>query len=71
MAHSLTTPLPDEIISKKNSAIRSNYNRIAAKYNETDRRAERRAKPWREKLWSLVTETEVLEVGMGTGKNIP
>ena len=60
-----------KIISKKTSAIRSNYNRIASTYDKAGRHSERRARLWREKLWAKVYETKVLEVGMGTGRNIP
>jgi ubiquinone/menaquinone biosynthesis C-methylase UbiE len=70
MTQSIIAPLPDEILVKKNNAIRSNYDRIAETYDKTDQRAERRAKPWRERLWSQVNGKDVLEVGIGTGKNI-
>lgn len=33
--------------------------------------AERRYLTWRERLWSLVAGPKVLEIGVGTGKNIP
>lgn len=33
--------------------------------------AETRYHPWREKLWAEVTVNEVLEIGVGTGKNMP
>jgi len=33
--------------------------------------AERRYQPWRTKLWSQVPGLNVLEVGIGTGKNMP
>ncbi len=29
------------------------------------------ARPWRAQLWSWITEGRVLEVGIGTGKNMP
>lgn len=32
---------------------------------------ERRYMPWRQRLWSLVKGPKVLEVGVGTGKNLP
>ncbi len=32
---------------------------------------ERRYAPWRKRLWALVEGKEVLEVGVGTGKNMP
>jgi hypothetical protein len=31
---------------------------------------ERRFRPWREKLWQSVRGPKVLEVGVGTGKNM-
>jgi len=33
--------------------------------------SERRFSPWRQRLWSLVPGSQVLEVGVGTGKNMP
>ncbi len=33
--------------------------------------SERSFRPWRERLWSMVEGPQVLEVGVGTGKNIP
>jgi ubiquinone/menaquinone biosynthesis C-methylase UbiE len=33
--------------------------------------AEHRFEPWRQKLWALVHGPRVLEVGVGTGKNMP
>ena len=33
--------------------------------------AEGRYRPWRQKLWALVQGPRVLEVGVGTGKNMP
>ncbi len=34
-------------------------------------RSERRFHPWRQRLWALVRGPCVLEVGVGTGKNMP
>jgi ubiquinone/menaquinone biosynthesis C-methylase UbiE len=36
-----------------------------------ERLAERGFHPWRERLWSLVNGSKVLEVGVGTGRNMP
>ena len=33
--------------------------------------SERRFRPWRARLWSPVSGPEVLEVGVGTDKNLP
>jgi ubiquinone/menaquinone biosynthesis C-methylase UbiE len=33
--------------------------------------SEKRYYPWRKQLWELVEGTEILEVGVGTGKNMP
>ena len=50
---------------------RSRYQRISTLYDFMEILPERRYKPWRERLWSLVKGPKVLEVGVGTGKNIP
>ena len=50
---------------------KSRYNRIAPVYDLMEAIVERLAfRRWREKLWSQVEGNRVLEVGVGTGKNI-
>ncbi|CAG0943545.1 demethylmenaquinone methyltransferase / 2-methoxy-6-polyprenyl-1,4-benzoquinol methylase [Anaerolineae bacterium] len=49
---------------------RARYNRIAPIYDLIETLSEGRFKPWREKLWSRACGN-VLEVGVGTGKNLP
>ena len=50
---------------------RTRYQRLSAFYDVMEGMAEGRYRPWREKLWALVKGPRVLEVGVGTGKNIP
>lgn len=50
---------------------RRRYQRISPFYDAMEILAEERYDPWREKLWAEVSGTDVLEVGVGTGKNIP
>ncbi len=48
------------------------YNVLAAFYNFFEWPVEQLLyKAWREKLWTRVRGPEVLEIGVGTGKNIP
>jgi len=50
---------------------RTRYQRIAPYYDTMELMAEGRMADWRERLWSLVEGPRVLEVGVGTGKNMP
>jgi phosphatidylethanolamine/phosphatidyl-N-methylethanolamine N-methyltransferase len=52
-------------------AARRRYQRISPFYDLMGGVSERRFNPWRTKLWSQVAGLHVLEVGVGTGKNIP
>jgi phosphatidylethanolamine/phosphatidyl-N-methylethanolamine N-methyltransferase len=56
---------------KDTQATRARYDRLAPVYDQMEFLAERRFQPWRQKLWSLVPPGNVLEVGVGTGKNMP
>jgi phosphatidylethanolamine/phosphatidyl-N-methylethanolamine N-methyltransferase len=57
---------------KATTLTKSRYNRIAPVYDLTEAVIERFAcRRWRERLWSRVDGKRVLEVGVGTGKNIP
>ena len=47
------------------------YERIAPLYDKMETLAERRYANWRLRLWSLIQGPRVLEVGVGTGKNMP
>ena len=56
---------------QETAATRARYDRIAPVYDWMERLAERRYSHWRRRVWSLVEGPRVLEVGVGTGKNIP
>jgi ubiquinone/menaquinone biosynthesis C-methylase UbiE len=55
---------------KATEATRKRYQRIAPLYDLMETLPEQRYQSWRERLWSLVEGPEVLEVGVGTGKNM-
>jgi ubiquinone/menaquinone biosynthesis C-methylase UbiE len=40
-------------------------------YDRMEALSERRFRPWRQRLWSLAQGPRILEVGVGTGKNMP
>jgi ubiquinone/menaquinone biosynthesis C-methylase UbiE len=56
---------------KATEATRKRYERIAPVYDLMEVLPEQRYRSWRQRLWSLVQGTKVLEVGVGTGKNMP
>lgn len=59
-----------EIDNKKTRATQSRYDRIAPIYDAMERPAEGRYSTWREKAWQLVEGPDIVEVGVGTGKNM-
>lgn len=59
------------INEQETNRTRARYQRIAHLYDALELLAERRYAVWRPYLWSLVKGPMVLEVGVGTGKNIP
>lgn len=50
---------------------RSRYQRNARWYDWMEAFPERRFNPWRNQLWGMVTGEKILEIGVGTGKNMP
>ncbi|MDE3087856.1 MAG: class I SAM-dependent methyltransferase [Chloroflexota bacterium] len=62
--------MSNEIDLKATATTKARYNRIAHIYDLAEAMSERRFKPWREKLWRQANGN-ILEVGVGTGKNLP
>jgi ubiquinone/menaquinone biosynthesis C-methylase UbiE len=50
---------------------RNRYQRLSPWYDQMQVMSEKRFMPWRARLWSQVQGSHVLEVGVGTGKNMP
>jgi len=61
----------DKIDSKATALIRDRYQRMSPKYDQMVEGSERRYTAWRKDLWSKVKGPHILEVGVGTGRNMP
>lgn len=62
--------LPHRTDIKSTAVTRRRYQRIARYYDVMCLLPERLFQSWRSQLWSLVSGPQVLEVGVGTGRNI-
>lgn len=58
-------------VHDETEVVRQRYDRIAAIYDALESGMELRARKWRADLWARVPAGRVLELGAGTGKNIP
>lgn len=61
---------PNYVDGQATALTRARYQRISPIYDKIEWLMERRFQPWREKLWQFVYGPRVLEVGVGTGKNM-
>ena len=61
---------PNYVDGQATALTRARYQRISPIYDKIEWLMEGRFRPWREKLWQFVCGPQVLEVGVGTGKNM-
>jgi ubiquinone/menaquinone biosynthesis C-methylase UbiE len=62
----------ERVSSRATEIARRRYDRVAVGYDQLEAGIEKLAyRHWRKQLWSMVDGGRVLEVGVGTGKNIP
>lgn len=59
------------IDTQATATTQARYQRMAPVYDAMEVLAEQAYRAWRKQLWSLVEGTTLLEVGVGTGKNLP
>jgi len=59
------------IDKKATRQTRNRYQRISGIYDLMETAAEVQFRPWREQLWALAEGPRILDLGVGTGKNMP
>ncbi len=60
------------LVDQRATALtRARYQRLARFYDVMEARSEKRFAPWRKRVWELVRGPRALEIGVGTGKNMP
>ncbi len=62
---------PIQIDLRATALTRARYERLSRFYDAMEARSEKRFNPWRAKLWGMALGPRILEVGVGTGKNMP
>ena len=70
----MDTLIPSEQVktSRSTEKTRTRYNRIASFYDQMEWFVEKNVfRNWRKALWQKIKAEKVLEIGVGTGKNIP
>ena len=60
-----------DVDPRATARTRARYDRNAPFYDLMESGSERRFAPWRADLWNRVRGKRVLEVGVGTGRNLP
>src|SRR5688500_18192486 len=60
-----------QVDARATALTRQRYQRLAPIYDLVEGLMEFRYRPWRAALWPRVSGPRVLEIGVGTGKNMP
>ena len=66
----ILNPAEKHVDNEATALTRARYQRISPIYDKIEWLMEKRFRPRREKLWQFVDGPQVLEVGVGTGRNM-